>query len=112
MVERQQFVVAVLVGLLGDHFLAQFVVLLDARSASWLFACSVSPNQLNRSRTGFSALFAPSWIGETTVRKPRCTECRPPSGGLAEVGGQQYQGEHDEQRKHRTSTPDRLVVHE
>src|SRR6202034_1017699 len=32
--------------------------------------------------------------------------------GLAEVGGQQYQGEHNEQRKHRTSTPDRLVIHE
>src|ERR1700730_9230825 len=34
----------------------------------------------NRSRTGFSALLAPSWIGETTVRKPRCTECRRPLG--------------------------------
>jgi hypothetical protein len=30
---------------------------------------------------------------------------------LAEVGGEEYQGEHDEQREHRTSTPDRLVIH-
>ena len=49
-------------------------------SAFWLLAFRVLPNQPNRSRTGFSALLAPSWIGETTVRKPRCTECRPPLG--------------------------------
>src|SRR6185312_2655980 len=30
------------------------------------------------SRTGLSALLAPFWIGETTVKKPRCTECSPP----------------------------------
>src|SRR4051794_39673536 len=45
---------------------------------SWsrsFLASSVSPNQPKRSRTGFSAREAPSCTGETTSRKPRCTEC-------------------------------------
>src|SRR3954453_7610763 len=46
------------------------------RSSSRSFlASSVSPNQPNRSRTGFRARLAPSWIGETTWRNPRCTLC-------------------------------------
>src|SRR6202011_2195595 len=31
---------------------------------------------------------------------------------LAEVCGQEYQRQYDEQQEHRASTPDRLVVHE
>ena len=46
----------------------------------WPFALSVSPNHPIVSRTGLSALLAPFWIGETTVRKARCTPCRRPLG--------------------------------
>ena len=41
-------------------------------------ALTVSPTQPKRSRTGLSARLAPSWIGETTSRIPRCTLCSAP----------------------------------
>ncbi len=79
-VERQQFVVAVPIGALGDQLPCAGCRSACAlpRAGLWRAACRRTSR--TGSRTGFSALFAPSWIGETTVRKPRCTECRPPSG--------------------------------
>ena len=44
--------------------------------SSW--ASSVSPNQPNRSRTGLTALLAPSWIGARTSSAPRWVACSPP----------------------------------
>ena len=88
MEQGQQLVVGAFFGLLGDDLPAQCVDLL-AQFGVLAFGVKRSPIQLNRSRTGFSALLAPSWIGETTVRKPRCTECRRPLRSLAEVGGQE-----------------------
>src|SRR5205823_4972899 len=40
----------------------------------------VTPAQPKKSRNGLGARLAPSWIGETTSRTPRCTACRPPPG--------------------------------
>ena len=54
----------------GDGGRAQLGVLGRAGSSTSFLASSVSPNQPARSRTGFSARLAPSWIGETTSRTP------------------------------------------
>ncbi len=72
----------------------------------------MSENQPATSRTGFSALLAPSWIGESTSTIPRCTLCSGLFGRLAEVGGQQDQGNADEQHENRAPSPDLLVMHE
>ena len=48
------------------------------RSSTWPLAATVSPNQPNRSRTGFSARLAPSCTGLSTSLVPRCTECSAP----------------------------------
>ena len=72
----------------------------------------MSENQPAMSLTGERTLLAPDWIGEMTSTMPALHVVQRAGRRLAEIGGEQDQGDADQQREHCASPANLFVMHE
>ena len=109
-VEREQLAVGAFFGLVGDQFAAQFVGLLE-QLVALAFGVQRVAEPAEQVAHGLQRLVGAVLDRRDDRQEVALHAVQAPARRLAEVGGQQQQREHDEQHKHRSSTPDRLVVH-
>ncbi len=110
-VELDQFPVGVFVGLVGGVLRTQLVKLLAQFGilALGFQGAAEPPEQISN---GLQRLVGAILDRRDNGQEAALHRVQATARGLPEVGGQQYQGEHDEQCEHRTSAPNRLLIHE